>query len=93
LRYKRGRYGSPYRFLDFTNGSGFAITNEEDFDRPDESLDREHQTVASDTLAIKGLGQFERFKAANAFRKLIESWHVSDFHINAARAQGGYRRF
>lgn len=87
LRYKRGRYGSPYRFLDFTNGSGFAITNEEDFDRPDESLDREHQTVASDTLAIKGLGQFERFKAANAFRKLIESWHVSDFHINAARGR------
>lgn len=87
LRYKRGRYGSPYRFLDFTNGSGFAITNEEDFDRPDESLDREHQTVASDTLAIKGLGQFERFKAANAFRRLIESWHVSDFHINAARGR------
>jgi predicted ATPase len=87
LRYKRGRYGSPYRFLDFTNGSGFAITNEEDFHQPDESLDREHQTVAPDTLAIKGLGQFERFKAANAFRQLIESWHVSDFHITAARGR------
>ncbi|QDD64038.1 DUF2813 domain-containing protein [Herbaspirillum seropedicae] len=87
LRYKRGRYGSPYRFLDFTNGAGFAITNEEDFHQPDESLDREHQTVAPDTLAIKGLGQFERFKAANAFRQLIESWHVSDFHITAARGR------
>ncbi|WP_075257656.1 AAA family ATPase [Herbaspirillum camelliae] len=87
LRYKRGRYGSPYRFLDFTNGAGFAITNEEDFHQPDESLDREHQTVAPYTLAIKGLGQFERFKAANAFRQLIESWHVSDFHISAARGR------
>lgn len=87
LRYKRGRYGSPFRFLDFNNGSGFAITNEEDFHQADENLDREFQTVASDTLAIKGLGQFERFKAANAFRKLIESWHVSDFHINAARGR------
>lgn len=36
-------------------------------------------------MAIKGLGQFERFKAASAFRILIENWHVSDFHINLAR--------
>ena len=87
LRYKRGRYGSPFHFLDFSNGEGYAITNEEDFDKKDEELDREYQKVASDTLAIKGLGQFERFKAANAFRQLMESWHVSDFHINAARGR------
>jgi predicted ATPase len=87
LRYKRGRYGSPFRFLDFTNGEGFAITNEEEFNKPDEELDREVQRVAPDTLAIKGLGQFERFKAASAFRQLIESWHVSDFHISAARGR------
>lgn len=87
LRYKRGRYGSPFRFLDFTNGQGFAINNEEDFNKPDGELEREFQTVAPDTLAIKGLGQFERFKAANAFRQLMESWHVSDFHIDAARGR------
>lgn len=87
LRYKRGRYGSPFRFLDFRNGEGFAIVNEEDFSKSDEELDREPQRVAPDTLAIKGLGQFERFKAATAFRQLIESWHVSDFHISAARGR------
>lgn len=87
LRYKRGRYGSPYRFLDFANGEGYAITNEEDFKKTDEELDKEKQKVALDTLAIKGLGQFERFKAANAFRNLIENWHVSDFHISAARGR------
>ncbi|OLI56594.1 chromosome segregation protein SMC [Xanthomonas oryzae pv. oryzae] len=87
LRYKRGRYGSPYHFLNFSKGVGYAITNEEDFKKPDEELDRESQKVAPDTLAIKGLGQFERFKAANAFRQLIENWHVSDFHINAARGR------
>ena len=27
-----------------------------------------------DILALKGLGQFERFKAASSFRKMIESW-------------------
>ncbi|HKU17944.1 MAG TPA: AAA family ATPase [Candidatus Saccharimonadales bacterium] len=87
LRYKRGRYGSPYHFLNFSMGEGYAITNEEDFNKSDEELDREDQKVAPDTLAIKGLGQFERFKAANAFRQLIENWHVSDFHINAARGR------
>jgi predicted ATPase len=85
LRYKRGRYGSPYHFLDFVQGTGYAITNEEDFDKQDEELEREQQNVGKDALAIKGLGQFERFKAANAFRQLIENWHVSDFHINLAR--------
>ena len=85
LRYKRGRYGSPYHFLDFRLGQGYAIRNEEDFNKPDEDLDREEQTVQPDTLAIAGLGQFERFRAANAFKTLIENWHISDFHINEAR--------
>lgn len=86
LRYKRGSQGSPFHFLDFKNGKGYAITNEEDFDKTDEQLTREEQTLeAADTLAIKGLGQFQRFKAASAFRLLIENWHVSDFHISAAR--------
>ncbi len=88
LRYKRGPYGKPYHFLDFEGGSGYAITNEEDFNKRDEELSRESQKLdAPDILAIKGLGQFERFKAANAFRRLIESWHVSDFHIRAARGR------
>ena len=86
LRYKRGRYGSPYHFLDFKKGEGYAISNEEDFSKPDSELDKERQSLdSSDILAIKGLGQFQRFKAASAFRNLIENWHVSDFHIMAAR--------
>lgn len=86
LRYKRGRYGSPYHFLDFSQGVGSAINNEEDFSKEDAELEREEQELdAPDILAIKGLGQFERFKAASAFRKLIENWHISDFHISAAR--------
>ncbi len=93
LRYKRGSYGSPYHFLDFSKGEGFAITNEELFDKKDEELAREIQTLGSpDILAIKGLGQFQRFKAANAFRIFIENWHVSDFHITEARPsqEAGY---
>ncbi|MFM1979736.1 MAG: hypothetical protein RLZ68_1001 [Pseudomonadota bacterium] len=87
LRYKRGRYGSPFHFLDFSRGEGYAITNEEDFKLLEEQLEIEKQKLSPDMLAIKGLGQFERFKAASAFRQLIENWHVSDFHINAARGR------
>ncbi len=93
LRYKRGNHGSPYHFLDFSRGIGTAITNEEDFDKEDEALEREEQKLGSpDILAIKGLGQFDRFKAANAFRSFIERWHVSDFHISDARPnqEAGY---
>jgi len=88
LRYKRGRYGAPFYFLDFHSGSGFAIRNEEDFDKPDEQLEGEEQQLESpDILAIKGLGQFQRFRAASALRQLLENWHVSDFHISAARGR------
>jgi predicted ATPase len=93
LRYKRGAYGSPFHFLDFANGEGYAISNEEDFDKPDEELTREHQKLgAPDILAVKGLGQFDRFKAASAFRAFIENWHISDFHIEDARPtrEAGY---
>ncbi|MFG9943007.1 AAA family ATPase [Pseudomonas aeruginosa] len=86
LRYKRGRHGKPYHFLDFTRGSGYAITNEEDFTKQDEELDKEFNELdAPDILAIKGLGQFEKFKAASAFRLMIENWHISDFHASDAR--------
>ena len=86
LRYKRGEHGKPFHFLDFQKGKGYAIINEEDFIQSDEELQREEQQLeSSDILAIKGLGQFQRFKAASAFRSLIENWHVSDFHISEAR--------
>ncbi|RWX51043.1 putative ATPase [Candidatus Electrothrix marina] len=86
LRYKRGANGSPYHFLDFQRGQGTAVTNEEDFSKTEEKLEREQQKLdAPDMLAVKGLGQFQRFKAANAFRQMLENWHVSDFHINLAR--------
>ena len=86
LRYKRGASGKPYLFLDFSYGKGYSITNEEDFSKAEEALKREDQELdASDILAIKGLGQFERFKAASAFRMMIENWHISDFHVSEAR--------
>lgn len=86
LRYTRFGGGKPFEFIKFENGAGSAITNEVEIER-DEGERREDQKLDSpDILAIKGLGQFQRFEAASTFRSLIENWHVSDFHIQAARA-------
>lgn len=87
LKYRRGQYGRPWKFLDFSEGQGKAITNEAEYGTGVEVQEvREDQTLDSaDILAIKGLGQFERFKVAAAFRKMIENWCVSDFHINFSR--------
>jgi predicted ATPase len=93
LMYRRGQKGRPWRFLDFKNGEGLAVTNEEDYGKPDVEIERDEQKLDSaDILAIKGLGQFQRFKVVNEFRKMIEGWQVSDFHISAARAdqEAGY---
>jgi len=89
LRYKRGRHGAPFHYLDFSLGEGDVVTNEEDFDEEEKPLRRERQKLDSpDILAIKGLGYFgQQFKAASAFRQLIENWHVSDFHISDARGK------
>lgn len=87
LRYKRASFGAPFHFIDFTGGKGAAVSNEEDFSKPDTELTREQQAVDPDVLAISSLGQLERFKAARAFRDLIENWHISDFHINDARGR------
>ncbi|MCF8347949.1 MAG: AAA family ATPase [Bacteroidales bacterium] len=87
LKFRRGSGGQPWHFLDFTKGEGEAIANEDNYDNIKfVDIKREEQTLTSpDTLAIKGLGQFKKFKVVNAFREMIEKWHVSDFHISAAR--------
>lgn len=87
LRYKRAAFGAPFHFIDFSRGQGAAVSNEEDFNKPDAELTRELQAVDPEVLAISSLGQLERFKAARAFRDLIENWHISDLHINDARGR------
>ena len=87
LKYKRGSRGKPWHFLDFKQGKGWAVTNEETV-KDEHDRKREWQTLKSpDILAVKGLAQFERFPAVMALGSLIENWHISDFHINRARQE------
>lgn len=89
LSYRRGGYGRPYRFLDFHRGEGTAIINEDEYSSSSSSTfqdRREQQTLDSpDILAIKGLGQFQKFKAISSFRRLLDDWYVSNFQIQEAR--------
>ncbi|KAK3582497.1 hypothetical protein CHS0354_024044 [Potamilus streckersoni] len=87
LKYRRGRRGKPWHFIEFKNGEGYAITNEKEYGKENVKEERIHQKVTSpDILAIKGLGQFEEFKALSSFRNLLERWYVSNFKIEHGRA-------
>ncbi len=88
LKYRRGQYGQPWKFLDFSRGEGNAVTNEVEDVQDESQLTREWQTLKSpDILAIKGLAQFEKFPAVKSLGNLIENWHISDFHIGKARPE------
>ncbi|MCU0315981.1 MAG: AAA family ATPase [Fimbriimonadaceae bacterium] len=93
LKFRRGKHGQPWHFVDFKFGSGSAITNETVYGGKNVEEDRaDHSLDDASTLAIKGLGQFKEFRIVSEFRSLIENWHVSDFHIADARqsAEAGY---
>jgi predicted ATPase len=93
LKFRRGQYGQPWHFVDFSRGKGSAITNEAAYGQ--EGVEAERKEYVLDdpgVLAIKGLGQFKEFRVVSEFRSLIENWHISDFHISDARpsAEAGY---
>ena len=93
LRYRRGQYGRPWHFVDFSGGTGTAITNESVYgEEGAEEKRAEYKLGDPSILAIKGLGQFSELRVVSEFRGMIENWHVSDFHIADARpsTKAGY---
>jgi len=93
LTFRRGSYGKPWHFVDFSRGRGSAITNEAAYGQEGATEERrEHVLDDPSVLAIKGLGQFKEFRVVAEFRSLIENWHIADFHIREARpsAEAGY---
>jgi predicted ATPase len=80
--------GTQQILLDFREGRGTAIPDREE----DESSIRkfhnnpeEAELDSPNILAVKGLGQFRRFKTISRLRKLAENWHISDINIHNAR--------
>ena len=86
LRFRRGQYGQPWHFVDFSRGQGTAITNESVYGSEGAEAERKDYVLDEPSvLAIKGLGQFKEFRVVAEFRSFIEHWHISDFHIAEAR--------
>ena len=88
MRLRRARYGAPWKILDFEFGEGMAVEGElKEYSDINEATRMHQKVAAQDILAVKGLGQFESFPAVISLRRLIEDWHVSDFHVGDARSR------
>lgn len=83
LRWKRGQYGAPFRFLDFEQGAGKVISGE----FPDEDDERIDETLESpDLLAVNTLGQLAKHPRVSALRRFITGWYLSYLTVGDTRS-------
>lgn len=83
LRWKRGSYGRPFTFLDFSNGTGQVITGE----MPDEGDTRGSESLESrELLAVNALGQLAKHPRVGALRRFITGWYLS--YLSADNTRG-----
>lgn len=84
LQWRRGEHGKPFRFLDYHEGLGRAVSGE----RPDEQDKRIETPLKSpDLLAVNALGQFAEHPRVAALRDFITGWYVSYLSADSARGQ------
>ena len=84
LRWKRGSHGQPFRFLDYKEGHGRAVSGE----LPDEKDKRVEIPLKSpDLLAVNALGQFAEHPRVAALREFITGWYVSYLSADSVRGQ------
>lgn len=84
LRWKRGSYGRPFRFLDYHDGKGKAVSGEQ----PDARDTRVDVPLKSaDLLAVNALGQFAEHPRVAALRDFITGWYLSYLSAESARGQ------
>ena len=84
LSWKRGRFGSPFRFLDYKEGQGQTISGALP-DKQDQRL--EIPLNAPDLLAVNALGQFADHPRVAALRQFITGWYVSYLSADSTRGQ------
>ncbi len=84
LQWKRGRRGRPFKFLDYKEGLGRAISGA----LPDEQDTRvEIPLKSKDLIAVNALGQFADHPRVAALRDFITGWYVSYFSVDETRGQ------
>ncbi len=81
---KKGKAGRPFRFLEYHNGQGRAVSGE----MPDEDDQRMERSLSSpDLIAVNSLGQFAEHPRVAALREFITGWYVSYLSIEDTRGQ------
>lgn len=84
LEWKRGSHGRPFRFLDYREGVGKAVSGE----LPDIDDKRIDVPLKSpDLIAANALGQFAEHPRVAALRDFITGWYVSYFSVDNTRGQ------
>jgi predicted ATPase len=84
LQWRRGMRGRPFRFLEYKEGLGRAVSGE----LPDESATRQEIPLkSSDLIAVNALGQFAGHPRVAALRDFITGWYVSYFSVDQTRGQ------
>jgi len=80
----RGRQtGKPFKFLDFREGVGEAVSGEQ----PDEQDERVPERLTSpELLAVNTLGQFAKHPRVSALRRFITGWYLS--YLSVSNMQG-----
>lgn len=84
LQWRRGSSGKPFRFLDYRQGLGKAVSGE----LPDAQDRRvEIPLKSAELLAVNALGQFAEHPRVAALREFITGWYVSYLSADSARGQ------
>lgn len=84
LQWRRGEKGQPFRFLEYRNGQGRAVSGEQ----PDAEDKRSEIPLKSpDLIAVNALGQFADHPRVAALREFITDWYVSYLSIEDTRGQ------
>jgi predicted ATPase len=84
LQWRRGERGKPFRFLDYREGHGSAISGQ----KPDAEDKRvETPLKSADLLAVNALGQFAEHPRVAALREFVAGWYVSYLSTDSARGQ------
>jgi len=84
LRWRRKSSGNPFKFLEFRQGEGDAVSGEE----PDEQAKRIKTSLRSpDLIAVNTLGQLSDHPRVAALREFIADWYVSYLSVEKTREQ------
>ncbi len=84
LHWRRRQRGRPFRFLEYREGQGRAVSGE----MPDETDERVEIPLRSpDLIAVNTLGQFADHPRVAALREFITDWYISYLSIDDARTQ------